>query len=734
MILLVASLLLAQQSGSWAFSYPGDSRPGSLLDLRYLNEPIAGETGYVRVGKDGRGFVRGDGTPIRFWAVCSYGFRLKPDQMDANARFLAKMGVNMVRVHASVSPKGPGKTLADYDSEEIDRIQRYVAACKKQGIYVTISPYWANGGSAGAAASWGLGYGDGQDLWGLLFFDTRLKQGYKGWVRHLYLDKNPYTGVPLAKDPAVAIAQVQNEDSLLFWTFQGIKPAEKAILAKQFGDWLTKKYGSLNDAKAKWQGAEQAGDDWAGQAPALLDTWVLTQPQTGTMKTRTDDQMAFLIDRQREFYTDMQSFYRNDLGYKGLTNSSNWITADPVRQNDAERYTYLPSDVMAVNRYWGGTHNGPNAGWRIDEGDFFTDESVLKEPRNLPINIKQVVGHPTIVTESGWVHPLGYQAEGPLLCAAYQSLTGIQALYWFELGATEYAADPTIGFVTTSDGSHPLSKWEDAVPQILGQFPAAALLYRKGYLRQGAPVVHEERTRASLNAREVPLIAEDPSFDPNHHGGDDRAGTSQAVAVDPLAYLVGPVETQYDGDPSLTKVKNLTSFIDHAQETVKSETGEIQLDYGSGLLQVDSPKAQAVGGFLAQAGGRFRLHDLDIDSRNDYATISVVSMDDLPIGISKKLLIQVGAVVRPTGWRQEPATGKTQDGKGTLEGWRVVDSGKMPWQVKNTEVTLTIANIGLKKATLLDTAGYPVGPVSVTRLGGRLSLRLPANAMYVIVE
>jgi hypothetical protein len=109
-------------------------------------------------------------------------------------------------------------------------------------------------------------------------------------------------------------------------------------------------------------------------------------------------------------------------------------------------------------------------------------------------------------------------------------------------------------------------------------------------------------------------------------------------------------------------------------------------------------------------------------------------MDDLPIGISKKLLIQVGAVVRPTGWRQEPATGKTQDGKGTLEGWRVVDSGKMPWQVKNTEVTLTIANIGLKKATLLDTAGYPVGPVSVTRLGGRLSLRLPANAMYVIVE
>jgi hypothetical protein len=425
------------QAGSddgWSFTYPAGDKPGSMLDLRFLNEKTAGETGYVQVSPDGYGFVRGDGKPIRFWPVCGYGFHLKSDEMAEQARFFAKMGINMVRIHAILSPKGKGKEITDFDAAEIDHIQQYVAALKKEGIYVTISPFWANGGAAGAAASWGLGYGDGEDVWGLLIFNERMQNAYKGWMRKLYLSNNPYTGIPLAKDPAVAIVQIQNEDSLLFWTFQGIKPVQKKILAGRFAEWLGEKYGSLGSARSHWQGAEQQGDDWASGTPALLDTWVLTQVQTGAMKTRADDQMAFMIDVQKGFYADITHFIRTELGYKGLVNASNWITADPVKLNDAERYTYSPTDVFAVNRYYdGGVHMGPNAGWRVDQGDFFSDTSALLAPRLLPFNLKQTVGHPMIITESGWISPLGYQAEGPLLAAAYQSLSHVQGLYWFEL-------------------------------------------------------------------------------------------------------------------------------------------------------------------------------------------------------------------------------------------------------------------------------------------------------------
>ena len=720
MIPLLASVLLAQTPGTWAFDYPGAGKGPALLDLRRLNEKTAGEAGYVRLSADGSGFVRGDGEPIRFWPVNAYGYRLKPDEMDANARFLAKMGVNMVRLHGSVSPKGKGKTLADWDKEEIDRIQRYVAALRKEGIYVTLSPYWANGGHAGAAASWGLGYGDGEDVWGLLFFDERLKAAYKGWVRHLYLDPNPYTGVPLAKDPAVAIAQVQNEDSLLFWTLQGMRPAAKAMLGKRMDAWLAKRYGSAQAGRARWQGA--------GGDAALLDTWVLTQPQTGGMRLRADDQMAFLIDTQRGFYAEMSDFYRKDLGYRGLTNASNWITADPVRQNDAERYTYTPTDVMAVNRYFnGGLHKGPNEGWRIDEGDFFSDQSVLLNPRELPINVKNVVGHPTMVTESGWVNPLGYQAEGPLLCAAYGSLTGVQGLYWFALGAREYETNPVFEFVTFKDGDHPLSKWAASIPPIVGQFPASALLYRMGYVRRGAPVVHEERTRAQLDAREVPAIAEDPSFDPNHTGGDARAGTADAKGANPLAFLVGPVEVRYDGDPLKTVVKDLAPYL--VGDTVKSDTGELSLDRGKGLFRLDAPKAQAVAGFLARAGGAFRLRDVTVESTNDYAAVTVVPLDDLPLASSKRLLVQIGTVMRPTDWSQEPATGEKE-----AKGWRVVRTGRMPWRGQDVRTTVTIRNAGLTKATLLDASGRAMGAVVGSRASGSFKLKLPPNAMYVIVE
>jgi hypothetical protein len=732
----LASLFLqasAQSTGSWPFAYPDDTKPGSLLDLRSMNEKTAGQTGYIHLSGDGRSFVKGDGTAIRFWPVCGYGYRLKPDEMKAEARFFAKMGINMVRIHGSVSPKGKGKPITGYDADEIDHIQQYVAALKAEGIYVTISPFWANGGHSGAESSWNLGYGDGEDIWGLLFFDDSLRAAYKGWIKHLYLDNNPYTGIPLAKDPSVAIVQIQNEDGLFFWTFQGIKPAQKKALGKKFGAWLVKKYGSIGAVQTQWQGASQAGDDWNAATPAMLDSWVLTQPQTGSAKTRADDQTAFMIDQQRGFYSDITNFIHKDLGYMGLVNCSNWITADPVKMNDLERYTYTVADVEAVNRYYtGGLHKGPNDGWRIDEGDFLSDVSGLLDPRSLPFNIKQVVGHPTVITESGWVHPLSYQAEGPLLAAAYQSLTGMQGLYWFALGAKNYEVDSSIGFVTTPDGSHPLGEWSDAVPQMLGQFPASAILFRMGYVKQGPVVVHEERTRESLDSREIPVIAEDPSFDPNHNGSDARAGSNQAKGADPLAFLVGTVEEKFDGNPLKTQVMDLSRYIDSSRKMVKSATGQLSLDYGRGLFTLDAPKAQAVAGFLNKSGGVFQTSDLTINSTCDYATITVVPLDDKPINASEKILVQIGTVVKPTGWKQEPST-YTQDKK-TVSGWKVVNSGKMPWQVQNTVIKLAVRNSMLKKGIVLDPAGYPVREIAGKIENGQFVIHLPQDAMYIVLE
>ncbi len=719
----------------WVFSYNERGRDSkSVIDLRSLNEPIAGQSGFVKLSSDGNSFTLGDGSPVRFWAVGSAVFQNpNPDEVKRHVRFLARMGVNMVRLHAQICSPGPNSKLTDVNEKEIDGIWRFVAEAKKQGIYVTISPYWAHSTDSGG---WGIaGHTAPGALWGLLFFDETLQRGYKAWATALYARPNPYTKIPLANDPSVAIIQVQNEDSLLFWTTQGIKPTELAPLGKKFAAWLIEKYGSLDASKKAWAGATRSGDDFASGKVALFDLYNLTIPQTGGAAKRASDQFAFYVTTQRRFYDEIARFYHEELGCKQLVNASNWRTANQTLMDDSERWSYSGLDVVAVNRYYnGGVHNGANSGWRIDPGDQFTQRSAVLNPRELPTNLKQVVGHPMIITESSWVSPLVYQAEGPFLTAVYLSLTGVDTFYWFTADAVDYNTTPFFPYAQVQ-GQQPLLKWSASIPPILGGFPAAALLFRKGYVKQGEPVVHEERTLQSLWDRQTPLIAEDPSFDPNRDKAPPVAPKpgEKATVVDPLAFLVGPVEVKYDGDPSKNRVVDLSRYIDTKKKVIKSVTGEISLDYNIGLCTVDAPKAQGACGFLAKAG-TITLKDLSIRSANAYAAILAVPLDDLPLATSKHILIQIGTAARPTDWATKDVQIKGEGGKTTTPGLEVVSTGRSPWKIAESEFGLSIKNPGLTKATILDPAGYPDGNVQVTKARNGITLTPPTDTMYLLVE
>ncbi len=726
---VAAAVPAAPIGDSWAFNYSGDTlREGSPIDLRYLNEKVAGQSGFVKLSTDGNDFALGDGTPARFWAANVTTYRGSQEDLDKSARFLAKLGVNMVRMHGSFSPKAKDAKAADVDREEIDRCWKLVAAMKKQGIYTTISPFWANAGHAGVKASWGLaGYGDGQDIWGLIFFNDDLRAAYKAWVKELYTKVNPYTGLKLADDPAVGLIQIQNEDGLFFWTQQTIKPEQKAILDKKFAQWLLKKYGSFDKTRAAWDNFSVKEDDFARESVSTLIIWELTQTQSGGKAKRVNDQTQFFAELQRDFYKDIADFYRKDLGCKQLINASNWTTADNEKLGDIERWTYTATDVIAVNRYYnGGAHVGPNTGWRIDPGDFIQSISALKNPTALPTALKQVAGHPTIVTESTWVHPLVYQSEAPFLIAAYQSLSGVDAYYWFSHDKPEYTLDPYFPYATLAGGQKGLFMW-NLPPAIETQFPAAALLYRKSYVKQAPVVVHEERRADDLWQRKTPIIVEGKRFDPNRDKTDFAEGSAVKTAVDPLAFLVGRVEQKFDGDPAKSTIADLSKNIDVQNGLVKSATGEITLNQKQGWCVLNTPKAQGATGFLKTAGA-INLGETTIDSGNDYATILAVSLDDKALAQSAKVLLQTGTTMRPTGWQTQDATEKE------MKGQRIINTGKPPWQVVKTNATITLKNAGLSKATVLDTAGFPKGSVPVTQQNGVLKIQLPPDAIWVVLE
>ena len=678
----------------WAFNYPGDSfTEDALLDLRYLNEAYAGEHGFIGLSEDGESFVRGDGEAIRFWPVNGGGSTRGMDdgELAWHARFLAKQGVNMNRWHGSINPPGKGRDIFELDTAEVEAIWRWVAAMKKEGIYSTISPFWAHNGHMGGwlPEEWGLGEYSGEDnLWAVMYFNDRLKQAYKSWVSYLYTEINPYTGIALKDDPAVGLIQIKNEDGVFWWTIQMVKPGLKDIMCKRYAAWLKDKYGSLANASRAWEGELMPGDDLPGGVMDLYMVWELTRAQEGGKAMRVSDQTRFMATEQYNFYREIHDFYRAELGCRQLINANNWKTADPTRLNDLERWTYTACEVPAVNRYYAPGHAGENNGWRIDPGHFYQGKSALKNPDKIPVNVKQTAGSPMLITESGWNLPHIYQSEAPALVAAYQSLSGHDAFYWFYVTSKDYMEFPYFEFTKDSAGMYAMNRWTCSTPGGISQFPAYALLYRMGYLSEGETIVHEHRSMESLWKREIPLISEEVSFDPNRDQLEGIVTRASDGGLSPLTFLTGPVKVTYGGDPENSYVSpGLDSLIDPEGALVKSVSGEIALNYRDGIFTFSAEKAACVSGFV-KSSGTFSLGHVTVESANDYITVGLCSLDDAPLSQSRSILVQTGTTYRPTGWKEEEASFVL--GGDTVMGYKIIDTGTMPWLAAPTQVRVGV--------------------------------------------
>lgn len=738
--------------GWWAFEPDHDRfSPEAMLDLSSLNHTPAGRYGYVTRSADGNDFML-DGKPIRFWSVEVDTGKMELEDLEYQARFLAKRGVNAVRFFECVEPKAPESKVTDIDEEAVQHAWKIVAAMKKYGLYVMITPFWTY--ELKVQRGWGLPYHrppPGPPVSkpdGAFFVEPALREAYKGWMRKFLLTPNPYTGVPLARDPAVYCIQVHNEQSYFFYTYlQGCRPGALREFGKRFGDWLTRKYGSLDQAVAAWGGRARVeasfdlypGDDFTNGIVGLpAHLYSLSADYTAGRRRnasvspgdrRAEDYLQFLAEHMRAVYEEMSDFYHKELGYRGLASACNWKTRDPITLLDAERWAYTAGDVMDRHCYVdGGPHINPThpdqAGYTISVGDYFGDTSALFDPRRFPTVFKMPEGFPCMVSESTWVSPMSYQAEGPLLVACYGRLTGLDMFTWFSTSALDW---------DTSMAKFPVS-----VPALQGQFPACALIYRQGLVKEAKPAVYTERRLSDIWSLHFPLITEDPGYDPNVNASyiDEKVAIPGGAA--PLAYLVGPVRCRYGGDPAKSGVADLAPYLDPERRTVRSLTGELRTDYSNGLFTVDAACAQGAAGFLARAG-RITLSDVEVVSSDEYAAVVVVSLNAAPIASSRKVLVQVGAPNRPYGWEEKPATFDVNLGQKNAKplmvaGKQIVALGRPPWNVRKTAIAVTIRNPGLTHATRLDANGMPCGPVSCKGGEGGLTVQLPPDALYVVLQ
>lgn len=696
----------------------------SAIDLRFLNEQVAGEQGII-AAKDGHFVHSQTGKPVRFWAVNGAAAKSR-DELKREARQLAKYGVNLVRLHGPMFDK-----RGEVDPAKIQRAFDVVETMKAEGIYTHFSIYFPLWLDPPADLDWLPGYDGKSHAFASLYFNAKFQEKYRGWWKALLTTPSPTTGKRLIDEPAVFGAELINEDSFFFWTFndKNIPDPQLRMLEQQFGEWLKTKYGSLDKALAAWKGQKVARDVPAEGRVGFRPLWNIAHERT----PRDQDTARFLVELQRRFYDESSQFLRG-LGFKGLITASNWATASPEVFGPLEKFTYTSGDFIDRHGYFGCRNEGQFSEWSMRDGHSWVDRSALRFESEEPGKPASFVhpamdpkydNKPSMISETTWNRPNRHRGEAPLYLAAFGALQDSDCIVHFAKDGVDWSVKP--GYF--------MQPWTLTAPTQLGQFPAAALIYRRGLVKTGdvmADVTLDVEDLLTLSGTPLP---QDAAFD-ELRLKDVPQGTTlkQGQRIDPLIHYVGrtrvtfrsPVAPRQEGRTGksahpLVTLTSLAPFIDHAKKLVSSQTGELKLDWGKGVLTINAPAAQGASGDLKSAG-EIKLADVTLSIPLDVAHVVVVSLDDKPLATSKRMLLQLMTEEQPTNFRSESLGDRRH---------RITSIGENPWRVRKLEgvVRLRRADAAKLKVTALDQFGQPT---AATSSGD--PIKLQAETMYYSIE
>lgn len=223
LLLLAATQLLAQNfpDGFQFYLPPGDSTAQRFLPAF----PKTAADQQVTANPEGN-FEAG-GQPIRFWGVSVVQGGCFPQKAKAPwiAARLRKMGFNLVRFtnmdidwadnESSIFYQNSNTTQV-LDFFALDRLHFFTAQLKSQGIYSNITLHSARN----FREADGILHHDSIVEAGraVNMFDREIIERQKQYALQLLTPVNPYTGLSLADDPAVAMIAITNSNTLYgYW-------------------------------------------------------------------------------------------------------------------------------------------------------------------------------------------------------------------------------------------------------------------------------------------------------------------------------------------------------------------------------------------------------------------------------------------------------------------------------------------------------------------------------------
>jgi len=657
---LAASSIQASELKPFEVNWRADS--GVAADMSFLLDAPAGKNGFIQI-RNGH-FITPGNRRFRIWGVNLSFVGSLPDKENAPpyAAHLARFGVNCVRIHhldwraprGIIDSKYPDSR--HLDPEKLDRLDFFISELKKRGIYVDLNLNVAR------AFQEGDGVKDASQLGfakALTLFDPRMIVLEKEYAKQILSHKNPYTKNEYCNEPAVALVELVNENSIVESWVAGRLQGKGPPSGQADTTWTDIPASYAHDLDNLW-----------GKA-GHTDPRLGPEDFQGASFQRFQAEAAFYMDLEKKFFLGMYDYLKKDLGVKVP------VVGTSVHNGGMSGYPLLTStsllDVIDTHVYW------QHPRYFVDPSTNKRSFEILNTPMvNQPekstivtLNRSAVVGRPFIVTEINHPYPNEYGAEGLPLIAAYGGFQDWDGVFWYSFSHEEPAS-----WVSKYPSHFDIRQ----DPVKMSQLAACAAIFLRGDVSTARSV----QTRSYSSEQVIESLRLPKTEAPNFTPGMPPT----------LALRQGSRVTSLNG--------TATGNFPDLSGPILSDTQELRWELGNkkqGLVSVDTARAQALIGFVKTVPTT--LKHLKADIENDFSVIQLVSMDGKPVAEAEKLLLTTGARTGNTGmkWNKERTS--------------LVETGTGPILVEPVTGTITLLDLnGAKQVDIfpLDGAGRRLEP------------------------
>jgi hypothetical protein len=681
-LLLFSVPLWAEEMEMSPFSMKWPPADNPDIDLSFLLKKPAGRDGFITV-RDGH-FSTPSGKRFRAWGINVTAGATVPSKAEAPfyARFLAQRGINCLRFHFLDLPAPRGiidptrKDTRGFDPEYLDRFDFFVAELKKQGIYTNLNLNVARTyKEKDGVKDWEfIGYAKG-----LTYFDDRLIELQKEYASMLLTHLNPYTQSEYRNEPAVAIVELVNENSIVESWFSGRllgrnvtrNPGTWTDITRSYEIALTEKFNQWLNQNLEPSIISAIREESVGSSEELIPRLKPEEFQSAS-RERFHAEASFYISLERDFFWMMRDFLKQEIGLQsliaGTSDHNHWRTGYPLL------YSTSQLDVVDGHTYWQhpsyirDPDSGRNIGFKIPNTPMVDDpfhSSVVELSRSA------ISGRPYTVSEVNHPFPNQFAAEGIPILAAYGLFQDWDGIFWYTL-----------------EHDSPV-RWQDRIeghfdfasdPVKMTQLVPGALAFLRGDIQSSLGVVARGYSRDEVIESIRDLQQERPYF---------SRGFPLSL---PLQHGIRIISFQQ----RLSKYPELSAL-----SPLVSDTQQLRWYFegkGKGAVKVESDRSQGLIGHLAEINAA--LENLEADIENPFCAVTLTALDELPISHASKMILV--AVAGVSNWAM-----KWNEEKTTLEEW-----GTGPTMIETVKGTVKARNLKDAKKVFyqaLDSQGVALG-------------------------